>query len=114
MAASSRFCLGPSARRTICFRGLLPSLRDFVPIPLILPRCSAPGFSISPLCGCTDRSVRATSKAELVPGFAVLVVEAGAAIFFAAEEEAGGADGVDGDYVPGVLGDDVGDEKVDF
>ena len=49
-----------------------------------------------------------------MPGFAVLVVEAGAAVVFAAEEEAGGADGVDRDDVPGVFGDDEGGEEVDF
>jgi hypothetical protein len=43
-----------------------------------------------------------------------LVVEAGAAVVFAAEQEAGTADGVHGDEVPGIFGDDVGGDEVDF
>jgi len=50
-----------------------------------------------------------------VPGFAVGVVEAGAAVAVAAEEEAGdSAKGVEWEDVPGVFGDDVGGEEVDF
>ena len=49
-----------------------------------------------------------------MPGFAVLVVEAGAAVFFAAEQEAGAADSEDGDDVPSVFGDDVGGDQVDL
>jgi len=49
-----------------------------------------------------------------LPGFAVLVVEAGAGVGFAAEQEAGAADGSDRDDVPGVFGDDVGGQEVDF
>lgn len=52
--------------------------------------------------------------AEQMPGFAVLVVEAGLGISLAAEEQAGAADGVNGNDVPGVLGNDVGGEEVDF
>jgi hypothetical protein len=51
---------------------------------------------------------------EEVPGFAVGVVETGAAVAASAEQEAGGADGGDGNDVPGVLGDDVGGKEVDF
>ena len=53
--------------------------------------------------------------AEEGPGFAVGVVEAGFAVFFAAEEDAG-ASGyeVDGEDVPGVFGNDVGGEEIDF
>ena len=51
---------------------------------------------------------------EEVPGFAVLVVEAGAAVLFAAEQEAGAADGVERDDVPGILGNDVGGDEIDF
>jgi hypothetical protein len=50
-----------------------------------------------------------------VPGFAVGVVEAGAAITVAAEQEAGdSASGVQRDDVPGIFGDDVDGEEVDF
>ncbi len=50
-----------------------------------------------------------------MPGFAVGVVEAGAAVAVAAEEEAGdSAKGVEWEDVPGVFGDDVGGEEVDF
>jgi len=49
-----------------------------------------------------------------VPGFAVLIVEAGAAVLLAAEQEAGAADGADRNDVPGVFGDDVGGDEVDF
>jgi hypothetical protein len=49
------------------------------------------------------------------PGFAVGVVEAGAAVAAATEQEAGdSASGVERDDVPGVFGDDVGGEEVDF
>jgi len=49
------------------------------------------------------------------PGFAVGVVEAGAGVALAAEEEAGAAaGGKEGNDVPGVLGDDVDGEEVDF
>ena len=50
-----------------------------------------------------------------MPGFAVGVVEAGAAVAAAAEQEAGAsAGGVERNNVPGVFGDDVGGEEVDF
>ena len=45
---------------------------------------------------------------------AVLVVEAGAVVLFPAEQEAGTANGVERDDVPGVFGDDVGGDEVDF
>jgi hypothetical protein len=54
-------------------------------------------------------------RAEEVPGFAVGVVEAGLGVAVAAEQEAGDtAGGSEGDEVPGVFGDDVGGEEVDF
>ncbi len=44
-----------------------------------------------------------------------MIVLAGLAVGVAAEEEAGGSEeGFEGDDVPGVLGDDVGGEEVDF
>jgi hypothetical protein len=50
-----------------------------------------------------------------MPGFAVGVVEAGAAVAAAAEEEAGdSANSVEREDVPGVFGNDVGGEEVDF
>lgn len=50
-----------------------------------------------------------------MPGFAVLVIESGLGIVAAAEEEAGGSEeGFQRNDVPGVLGDDVGGEEVDF
>ena len=53
--------------------------------------------------------------AEEVPGFAVGVVEAGLGVAAAAEQEAGdSAGGAERDDVPGVFGDDVGGEEVDF
>ena len=53
--------------------------------------------------------------AEEVPGFAIGVVEAGAAVVAAAEEEAGNSEGgVQRDDVPGVFGDDVGGDEMDF
>ena len=53
--------------------------------------------------------------AEEVPGFAVGVVEAGAAVAAAAEQEAGdSASGVQRNDVPSVFGDDVDGEEVDF
>jgi hypothetical protein len=56
-----------------------------------------------------------TLGAEEVPGFAVGVVAAGLGVAFAAEEEGGAAaGGGDWDDVPGVLGDDVGGEEIDF
>ncbi len=49
------------------------------------------------------------------PGFAVGVVEAGLGIVAATEEKAGAAEkSFERDDVPGVLGDDVGGEEVDF
>src|SRR4051794_4168714 len=46
---------------------------------------------------------------EQVPRFPVLVVHASFAVVAAAEQEAGGSqEGFEGEYVPGVLGDDVG------
>ena len=53
--------------------------------------------------------------AEEVPGFAVVGVEAGAAAFFGAEEEAGLAEDVgEREDEPGVFGDDVGGDEIDF
>jgi hypothetical protein len=50
-----------------------------------------------------------------VPGFAVVVVEAGTAARFGAEEEAGEAEDVgEGEDEPGVFGDDVGGDEIDF
>ena len=50
-----------------------------------------------------------------MPGFAVGVVEAGAAVGAAAKQEAGdSASGVQRNDVPGVFGDDVDGEEVDF
>ncbi len=50
-----------------------------------------------------------------MPGFAVGVVEAGAAIAAAAEKEAAvSAGGLQRDDVPSVFGDDVDGEEVDF
>ena len=50
-----------------------------------------------------------------MPGFAVGVVEARTAVGAAAEEEAGDSEGgVQRDDVPGVLGDDVDGEEMDF
>jgi len=50
-----------------------------------------------------------------VPGFAVGVVEAGLAVGSAAEQEAGGSEeGLERNEVPGVFGDDVSGEEVDF
>ena len=49
-----------------------------------------------------------------VPGF-VLVVHASFAVAAAAEQKAGGSqEGFEGEYVPGVLGDDVGGEEMDL
>jgi hypothetical protein len=49
------------------------------------------------------------------PGFAVGVVEAGEAGFFGAEQEAGLAEDVgEREDEPGVFGDDVGGEEIDF
>ena len=49
------------------------------------------------------------------PGFAVGVIEAGAAIAFAAEEEAGTVEDVrEREDEPGVLGEDVGGDEIDF
>jgi hypothetical protein len=51
----------------------------------------------------------------VVPGFAVGIVEAGAAAAFGAEEEAGEAEDVgEGEDEPGVFGNDVGGEEIDF
>ncbi len=51
----------------------------------------------------------------MVPGFAVGVVEAGTAARFGAEEEAGQAEDVGkGEDEPGVFGDDVGSDEIDF
>jgi len=53
--------------------------------------------------------------AEEVPGLAIGVVEAGAAVAVAAEEEAGDSEGgVQRDDVPGVFGNDVGGDEMDF
>jgi hypothetical protein len=69
-----------------------------------------------------DKSVRSTHEewgsigfdgAEGVPGFAVGFVEAAAAAAVGVDEEGGGVETGDGDDVPGVAGDDVGDEEVD-
>ncbi len=50
-----------------------------------------------------------------MPGFLVLVVHASFAVAAAAEQEAGGSqEGFEGEYVPGVLGDDVGGEEMDL
>ena len=50
-----------------------------------------------------------------MPGFLVFVVEAGLEVVVAAEEEAGGSEeGFERNDVPGVLGNDVGGEEVDF
>src|ERR1700686_5174741 len=58
---------------------------------------------------------KSSGWAEEVPGFAVGVVEAGAAITVAAEQEAGdSASGVQRNDVPGVSGNDVDGEEVDF
>ena len=54
--------------------------------------------------------------AELVPGFAVVAVDPLASVVvFGAEEQAGaGLDQGQGEDEPGVLGNDVGDEEIDF
>jgi hypothetical protein len=52
---------------------------------------------------------------EQVPCFPVLVVHASFAVVATAEQEAGGSqEGFEGEYVPGVFGDDVGGEEMDF
>jgi hypothetical protein len=62
-----------------------------------------------------DYRISRISRAEEVPGFAVGVVEAGAAIPAAAEQEAGdSASGVQRNDVPGIFGDDVNGEEMDF
>jgi hypothetical protein len=59
--------------------------------------------------------VRVSFWTEEVPGFAVGVVEAGAAVAAAAEQEAGDSEGgVQRNEVPGVFGDDVDGEEMDF
>jgi len=50
-----------------------------------------------------------------VPGFAVGVVEAGEAAAFGAEQKAGLAEDVrEGEDEPGIFGDDVGGDEIDF
>ena len=50
-----------------------------------------------------------------MPGLTIGVVEAGFAVEFAAEEEACAASNdLNGHDVPGVFGDDVGSEEIDF
>jgi len=50
-----------------------------------------------------------------VPCLVVFLVQAGPSVGVAAEEEGGGSEeGFQRDDVPGVLGDDVGGEEVDF
>lgn len=52
---------------------------------------------------------------EVVPGFAVGVVEAGEAAAFGAEQEAGLAEDVrEWEDEPGIFGDDVGGDEIDF
>lgn len=52
---------------------------------------------------------------EVVPGFAVGVVEAGEAAAFGAEQKAGLAEDVrEGEDEPGIFGDDVGGDEIDF
>lgn len=43
-----------------------------------------------------------------------MVVHSGAAVVFAAKEEAGAADGVEREDVPGIFRDDVGGYEIDF
>ena len=53
--------------------------------------------------------------AEEAPGFAVGVVEAGAGVGAAAEQEAGASEGgAERDDVPGGFGDNVDGEEMDF
>jgi hypothetical protein len=62
-----------------------------------------------------SREFEAVGFVEVVPGFAVGVVEAGEAAAFGAEEEAGKAEDVrEGEDEPGVFRDDVGGEEIDF
>lgn len=52
---------------------------------------------------------------EQVPRFPVLVVHAWFAVAAFAEQETGGSqEGFEGEYVPGVFGDDVGGEEMDL
>ena len=92
---------------------VLPSLRDLVPFLCCLTPGLRPGLlsAAPPGLGCRHYGL----GAEEVPRFAVGVVEAGFGVAFAAEEEAGdSAGGGEGEDVPGVLGDDVGGEEIDF
>jgi hypothetical protein len=58
---------------------------------------------------------QAVGFVEVVPGFAVGVVEAGEAAAFGAEQEAGLAEDVrEWEDEPGIFGDDVGGDEIDF